>query len=175
MLNVLINNCNDVILRLDNFEELRPLHISEWNFRNIVKDRLQHLLLCKQDYWRKRCTARWARLGDENTSFFHSMATIKFWRNTIFSLTRDDGSVAVEHQEKAGLLWHSFKERIGVSLPISSTFNYAQYFTPLEGLGELSKTFTHDEIDQVVAQMPTDRSPGPDGFGVIPEGMLAGS
>jgi hypothetical protein len=50
---------------LDNYEEQRILHISEWNFRNIVKERLQHLLLCKHDYWRKRCTARWAKLGDE--------------------------------------------------------------------------------------------------------------
>jgi hypothetical protein len=61
-------------------------------------------LLCKQDYWRKRCTARWARLGDENTSFFHSMATIRYRKNLISSLSREDGSVVVDHAEKAGLL-----------------------------------------------------------------------
>jgi hypothetical protein len=104
VLDAIIANCNAVILRLDNIEEQRLLHISEWNFRNIVKDKLQYLLLCKQDYWRKRCTARWARLGDENTSFFHSMATIRYRKNLISSLSREDGSVVVDHAEKAGLL-----------------------------------------------------------------------
>jgi hypothetical protein len=66
----LIDTCNEVILLLDEFEEQRALHLTEWNFRNIVKNKLHNLLLCKQDFWRKRCTARWVRLGDENTSFF---------------------------------------------------------------------------------------------------------
>jgi hypothetical protein len=108
VLNKLVSNCNEVIFMLDEFEEKRKLHISEWNFRNIVKARLQHILSCKQEYWKKRCTARWARLGDENTSFFHSMATIRFRRNAISSLIREDGSVATEHHEKAGLLWNCF-------------------------------------------------------------------
>jgi hypothetical protein len=69
-INVLIDNCNELIILLDGYEEQRSLHITEWNFRNIIKNRLQHLLLCKQDYWKKSCTARWARLGDENTAFF---------------------------------------------------------------------------------------------------------
>jgi hypothetical protein len=69
-LDVLISNCNSVIFQIDNLEEQRSLHISEWNFWNIVKRKLQNLLLCKQDFWKKCCTARWAKLGDENTSFF---------------------------------------------------------------------------------------------------------
>jgi hypothetical protein len=34
----------------------------------------------------------------------------------------------------------------------------------LAGLETLSHPFTHEEIDKVVAQMPSDKSPGPDGF-----------
>jgi hypothetical protein len=37
VLDALIQNCNSVILQLDSYEEQRLLHISEWNFRNIVK------------------------------------------------------------------------------------------------------------------------------------------
>jgi hypothetical protein len=70
----------------------------------------------------------------------------------------------MEHHEKAGLLWHSFKERLGVSNPISQSFDFSQYFAPLEGLEVLSHPFTHEEINKVVAHMPSDRSPGPDGF-----------
>jgi hypothetical protein len=109
VLSTLISNCNKIILMLDSYEDLRVLHITEWNFQNIVKQRLQHLLLCKQDYWKKRCTARWVNLGDENTAFFHSMATIRYRKNTISSLSRDDGSIALDHNEKAGILRDSFK------------------------------------------------------------------
>jgi hypothetical protein len=28
----LIDNCNSIILRMDDIEELRPLHLTEWNF-----------------------------------------------------------------------------------------------------------------------------------------------
>jgi hypothetical protein len=49
VLNTIIENCNKVILKLDNYEELRPLHISESNFRDIVKSQLNHLLLCKRE------------------------------------------------------------------------------------------------------------------------------
>jgi exonuclease III len=164
VLSNLIDNCNNIILRLDGFEELRPLDITEWNFRNIVKARLQHLLLCKQDYWRKRCTARWAKLGDENTSFFHSMATIRYRRNSITSLTRADGSEAVEHHEKAGILWHTYRDRLGVSVQIDETFNFGQYLQPCPDMDVLSAPLTNEEIDDIVAHMPTDKAPGPDGF-----------
>jgi hypothetical protein len=148
----------------ENLEEHRILHISEWNFRNIVKEKLQYPLLCKQDYWRKRCTARWARLGDENTAFLHSMATIRYRKNLISSLAREDGSVALDHDEKAGLLWNSFRSRLGISVPISHAFDFSRYVARFDGLEALSTPFTHEEIDTVVAHMPSDKAPGPDGF-----------
>jgi hypothetical protein len=53
VINKIISNCNEVILLLDGLEEQRSLHISEWNFRNIVKNCLHHLLLCRKEYWKK--------------------------------------------------------------------------------------------------------------------------
>jgi hypothetical protein len=156
VLQSVINNCNEVILLLDGFEEHRSLHVAEWNFRNIVKNKLQHLLLCKQDYWRKRCTARWARLGDENTSFFHSMATIRYRKNSIASLTREDGSLAVDHHEKEGILWNSFRDRLGITQPISNTLDFSEFFTHAHDLSSLTVPFTHEEINAVVAHMPSD-------------------
>jgi hypothetical protein len=105
-LSKLVENCNKIIFFLDEIEEIRTLHIRQWNFRNIVKARLQHLLICKQEYWKKSFTAWWTKLGDENLSFFHSMATIQYHRNSISSLTREDGSVAMDHHEKVGFPWH---------------------------------------------------------------------
>jgi hypothetical protein len=84
VINKIVDNCNSTILMLDDLEELRALHISEWNFHNIVKSRLHHLLNYKKAYWKSRCTARWAKLANENTSYFHSMATIRFRKKIQF-------------------------------------------------------------------------------------------
>jgi hypothetical protein len=137
VINKVIDNCNEIILLLDGLEEQRALHISEWNFRNIVKRRLHHLLSCKREYWKKRCTARWARLANENTAYFHSMATIRFRKNTISSLSRSDGSVAVEHNEKAGILWQAFRDRLGFSTSIDPNFRYSDFIHPVTNLDSL--------------------------------------
>jgi hypothetical protein len=57
-----------------------------------------------------------------------------------------------------------YKERLGIYVPILEDFDFSHYFSPLAGLEDLSKPFTSEEIDNVVAHMPSDKSPGPDGF-----------
>ena len=42
-------------------------------------------------------------------------------------------------------------------------FDLSRIIKKVEGLEELTIPFTHDEIDRVVREMPSDRAPGPDG------------
>jgi hypothetical protein len=93
-----------------------------------------------------------------------SMATIRYRQNTIRSLTREDNSIATDHQEKAGILWNSFRDRLGFSSPIDSSFNFEDYIHPMADLGTLSDPFTREEIDNLISDLPTDKAPGPDGF-----------
>jgi hypothetical protein len=88
------------------------LHISEWNFKKIIKDRYQHLTACKKDIWKSRFTIRWVKMGDENTAFFHAMATVRYRKNSIARFTLSDGREVTEHTEKAEILWH-FPKQIG--------------------------------------------------------------
>jgi hypothetical protein len=67
------------------------------------------------NYWRKICTIRWVKVGEDNTKFFHAMATQRHIRNAISMLTAADGRQVSDHAEMAGLLWSSYKERMGVS------------------------------------------------------------
>jgi hypothetical protein len=72
--------------------------------------------------------------------------------------------VAVQHNEKAGILWQSFRDRLGFSTPVDSSFRYSDYIQPADNLDSLSAPFRHDEIDDLVSELPSDKAPGPDGF-----------
>jgi hypothetical protein len=100
---------------LDGLEEQRLLSSIESSFRRLVKQYLAKLLEAKRLYWKQRNTARWVIFGDENTRLFHTMATYSMRRNFISSLTLEDGSEVFEYEQKAGVLWSTYRERLGVS------------------------------------------------------------
>ena len=97
----LIEKCNWVILWLDNLEDMRHLSRPESNFRKIIKQHHEHLLHMQYLYWRKRCTIRYIKVGEENTKKFRAMATERFRKNSIASLVLPDGSVT-SNQEQNG-------------------------------------------------------------------------
>jgi hypothetical protein len=51
-------------------------------------------------YWQQRGRIKWAKLGDENTRFFHANATIKSNKNTIRSIKDVNGTEKFRHDEK---------------------------------------------------------------------------
>jgi hypothetical protein len=163
-LKLLIQNCNKVILALDSLEEHRPLYQAEFNFRKIVKIHLDDLLLAECNYWRKCCTIRWIKQGEDNTKKFHAMATERYRRNNIAMLKNDDGVFISDHQEMANLIWKSYKDRMGQSHGIDMQFNLASLLTRVEGFEDLTAPFEKKEMDDVIKEMPSDRAPGPDGF-----------
>jgi hypothetical protein len=71
--------------------------IEEWNFTEILNQKLTTLLHQQMLYWRQRQTIRWVKLGDENSRFFHANATIKHRRNLITTLEDPLVSLVYEH------------------------------------------------------------------------------
>jgi hypothetical protein len=160
----LIQNCNKVILLLDTLEEKRPLYRTEFNFRKIVKLHLEDLLLAKCNYWRKRCTIRWITQGEDNTKFFHAMATKRFGRNDIALLQDSDDNEVSDHDMMAALLWNDYKNRKGTSEGIDMQFEVGRIINLADGLDSLTVPFTKKEMDDVILSMPVDRAPRPDGY-----------
>ena len=163
-LKILIAQCNMVILFLDDMEEDRPLFLQEANFRKIVKLHYEKLLRAQCQYWKKRCTARWMKLGEENSKFFHAMATERYRSNVISSLKLADGHVVTEHEEMAAVAWSCYRQRMGSTVGIDMCLDLDALLSPVEGLDSLVVPFFTDEIDVVVKNMPVDKAPGPDGF-----------
>ena len=54
-------------------------------------------------------------MGEENSKKFQAMATERIRRNTISSLVNEDGLTVSSHSEMAGLLWGSYKDRLGIA------------------------------------------------------------
>jgi hypothetical protein len=106
---------------------------------------------------------RWVKFGDENSKLFEAMVTHSFRRNYISSLLLEDGSSVSDHKLKAGLLWRSFKDRLGFSEFIRFLFDLIALIQAVPLL-VLDDPFSKEEIDAAVKEMPSDHAPGPDGF-----------
>jgi hypothetical protein len=66
---------------------------------------------------------------------------------------------------KANILWEAFKERLGQSEPPSMQFDlHYSLLQASSNLNCLEQPFTTEEIDLVVQHLPSDKSPGLDGF-----------
>jgi hypothetical protein len=85
------------------------------------------------------------KLGDENTHFFHTMATIAHKRNFIVASSDTEGNSIVDHEQKANLLWIAFKQRMGVSEFSGMSYNLSDLLIEhdLEGL---DAEFSQEEI-----------------------------
>jgi hypothetical protein len=163
-LRLLISNCNEVICFLDGLEDRRGLYNLESNLRSVVKKQLEKWLHYMNLYWRKRYTVNRIKLGDECTKFFHGMATISYRINSISQIMNDQGVWVTDHQGKVGLLWNSFRNRMGTTSSPTMLFDLASMIVAADGLDALADPILHSEVDAVVKKMPSDKALGPDGF-----------
>jgi hypothetical protein len=117
-----IAKVNYVIEMLDNLEEIRALNDFEWNLRDILKSHVISLLQDQKSCWKQRGKIKWVKLGDANTRFFHTKATINYRHNYI-AMLKDNETKCSDHDGKAEILWKAFKERMGTLDNTSMKFN----------------------------------------------------
>jgi hypothetical protein len=149
---------------LDKVEEFRPLLAYERLFRNIIKTHIKNLLAMQKEYWRQRFTSCIVQFGDENTKFFHAMASERYRLDVISQLMDDTRRMVADHVAKSSLFFQEFRRRLGSRLGISMQFDTSSFTQPHNDLEKLCEPFSHEDIDNIILELPLDKAPGPDGF-----------
>jgi hypothetical protein len=104
------------------------------------------------------------QFGDENTKFFHSMATERYRTNVISQIVDGSGRMVQDHGEMSSIFWQEFKRRMGSSVGVIMQFNLQDLVQRHNNLDFLCLPFSSEEVDGVILDLPYDKAPNPDGF-----------
>lgn len=119
-------------------------------------------------YWRQRAKLKDCIFGDENSAYLHICASVRHRKNQIKSLD-DNGTTYTAHCDKETVLLNFFKNLVGVTCPVSTSFDLDGLLLPNSinsaQASDISRPFTLEEIKEALWAMKDDASPGPDGFG----------
>lgn len=66
--------------------------------------------------------------------------------------------------DKTSVLYEAYKQRLGSSQETSMVFDLPTLLQPVDNLASLEDRFTTQEIDVIVRSLPSNQSPGPNGF-----------
>jgi hypothetical protein len=157
-------NLGHTILFFDTVEEWRTLSNYEFALRLVCSQKLQNLNLEESKHWRRRAKIKWCTLGDENTKFFHTMATYRYRKSKIKVLCHDQEEFFDDSAKIAiatNFFTRLFREDRGWIPNIDLSRLYGQ---DRNYLLDLDAPFTWQEIEKAINNAPSGRSPGPDGF-----------
>jgi hypothetical protein len=104
-----VQDLSSLIFLIDAIENFRDLYPMERNFRKSMKMHLASLLKQQLAYWKQRGKIKWVTLGDENSRFFHAMASNQKRKNHIASLSKPNGDTVTEHSDKAEIYYNHTK------------------------------------------------------------------
>lgn len=89
------------------------------------------------------------------------MASISHRRNAIGSLVIFYGTIVTNHDQNVGILWESYRNRMGVSKFSGISYDLSSLLQ-FHQLDHLADDFSEDELNNVI--IPLDHAPRPDGF-----------
>ncbi len=134
---------------------------------SILSD-LHDIISKEEKFWRQRSRINWLKEGDQNTKFFH-LSTLKHRANNrIFGLKKDQGVLTKE--EDISLEAASFFSSLLSWDPCISKVDQDDIVSCIRQIlqlhhNNLLQAIPFDfEVREALFSLPTDKSPGPNGF-----------
>ena len=151
---------------LDAKEGVLGLTETERNEKNEVKSQVEHLISLEEIFWRQKSRMLCIKKGDNNTRFFHKMAS-SHRRYNHLNFLEVDGVVYEEGTTVAAQVVHFYKTLYQESewRPFVEELEFDQIGESERGW--LERRFEKEEIISVVRDMKGDKAPGPDGFSMV--------
>lgn len=87
------------------------------------KTTLDHIYLEEEKHWQARSKQKWLEEGDNNTKYFHTIATHRSKKNKILSLDIDGHHTTTKNEIKHHVL-SFYKELLGISGETSASLDY---------------------------------------------------
>jgi len=133
-------------------------------------ERWLHIASLEEDFLKQRAKLHWLDLGDQNNTTFHNAIRSRKAQNSIREIKCKNGSTVTQQKdikEEAVQFFSEFLNRIPdgyTGASIEELKELLEFRCSEEDCTLLEAEVTADEIRKVVFAMPSNKSPGPDGF-----------
>nr|XP_045087277.1 uncharacterized protein LOC123494868 [Aegilops tauschii subsp. strangulata] len=153
----------EVIGRLDKASDTRRLSELEHGLRKTLKKKLLGLCSLERTIARQRSRMLQLAEGEANTAFFQRHARHRQRKNVITSLQRE-GFLHSGQEDISEMVDDFYDELFGSASPRSASLNLDLLNLPSHDLSHLEGTFSEEEVEKIIKDMPFDKAQGPDGF-----------
>ena len=156
----------DLIHQLEIAQDGRILSVLERWLLSKLKKLALALASTKRTIARLRSRISWLKEGDANSKLFHSFARYRKKKNSVSKLTVGN-QVLTAHNDIVAAVDQFYFDLIGASNDRNISINLEALETagnPSPNLIELDSPITEQEVCNAINSLPSDKSPGPNGF-----------
>lgn len=154
-----------VVQQLDHAQEVRQLTQGEFLLRIVIRAHIFNLSSIVEEKWRQRSGARWLKLGDNNTKYFHAVANGRKNANNITLFDEQSGE-PISSNNLEQVIFDHFNSVLGTTQADRVPFDLTGKVGPQRSaeLKSLDEDITEVEIKRVVHSLPRGKASGPDGM-----------
>ena len=132
----------------------------------ICMKNFHELARAEEGFLKQKSRIQWLKLGDQNSNFFHKSVKARNSRNSIKSITLDNGCIIEDPASIKQEFVNHFQTVLGSNMQDTTTpeYNLDGLVWSSDHLDILNSTITHEEIKRSMFSIDINKAPGPDGF-----------
>lgn len=130
--------------------------------RQTLRENVYKLANVEEQRWLQRSRCQWLKEGDENTCYFHMMASARAQKNAVTALEVEGRSITKQAEIKKAFFQH-IKAQLGTNTQ-TAPFEATRLYPTGPDLSGLAVDFIEEEVHSTIKGLATNRASGPDGL-----------